>query len=82
MAAIRENIEANDSMDPARLARQIERDIIKPAVADIHQRMATAKARAAKKSWLSIGVGVVAMTVGHFANIPLLLPAGIAASLR
>lgn len=79
--AIREKARADKGPTPLVAAREIERDLIRPAISDIDQRIKAAKGRLNKKSLINMGVGVLAMSIGHLANMPFLLPVGVAAAL-
>ncbi|MDB4908082.1 MAG: hypothetical protein JWO05_2866 [Gemmatimonadetes bacterium] len=59
------------------IAREIERDVIGPALTDLQRRLQEAERVLAKKAALRIGMGALATTCGVVSANPLLVTAGV-----
>jgi len=76
--AMRERTKSAGSSTADVIAREIDRDVLEPALADITQRLKAAESVLAKKATLSIALSTFATTCGLMASTPLLLTAGVA----
>jgi hypothetical protein len=79
--AIRERLLASSSSDPQLVAREIEQDIIAPALTEIERRLSAARSVLAKKSVTGVGVGFVTATCGLLTGNPLLVTTGVGAAM-
>jgi hypothetical protein len=78
--AIRERVKTVGSVGAEVIAREIESDVIQPALHDIERRLEEAKKVLARKSGLSLGVGALVTTCGLLMANPILLAAGISST--
>lgn len=79
--AIKERLAADSSGDPEKMGRDIVDEVIQPSLNDIQQRLLKAQEILAKKSAIATVLGSIVISVGMLSQIPLVIPAGIAASL-
>ena len=78
--AIAERMKASGSANASALAIEIERDILRPAVLDVDQRLRAAQQVLTRKAATSLAVGAFATTCGLVLGVPLLVGAGAAAT--
>jgi hypothetical protein len=81
--AIQERLQAADSDDPEKVAKEIQRDLIQPELNAIQQRLTAAEKVVVKKSGLGIFMGALATTCGLLASAapPIALLAGVTAAV-
>ncbi|MER5457018.1 hypothetical protein ABT008_19735 [Micromonospora sp. NPDC002389] len=77
--AVREKVEKAGDKSPVEISRQIEKDLIRPGLAEIDVSLTSARKALAKKSGTAIGVGSALVTVGVLTAIPLVIAAGVSA---
>ncbi|MGC4755275.1 hypothetical protein [Micromonospora trifolii] len=80
-SAIRERVRSAGNDSASKVAREIRQDIIEPALLEIEGKLTAARKVLARKTGASIALTSFATAVGLAANIPLLLPAGVATGL-
>lgn len=73
--------EASPSASAIKVARDIEMDLIAPALADIERKLKKASAVVAKKAAIGISVGAFATTCGVLFDVTTLAAAGVAAAM-
>lgn len=78
--AITERLNISGSTEVSKLASEIERDVLRPALFDVDQRLRAARQVLARKAATSLGVGAFATTCGLVLGVPLLVGAGAAAT--
>jgi hypothetical protein len=79
--AIRERLLASSGSDPQLIAKELEQDLIAPALTQIERKLSAARSVLAKKTGTSVGVGFVAATCGLLTGNPLLVTAGVGAAM-
>jgi hypothetical protein len=81
-SAIRQRIEvAVAGTNVTKIAREIERDVLHPALADIRQRLSEAQRLLTRKALVGLTVGAAATTCGLLLNIPLLTVTGVGTTM-
>ncbi|WJK36709.1 hypothetical protein [Solwaraspora sp. WMMA2065] len=80
-SAIRERVASAGAASSEAIARDIQKDIIEPALLEIEGKLLAARRVLRRKTGASILLTSFATAVGLAANIPLLLPAGVAMGL-
>lgn len=78
--AIKERIGSQGSTDPAKVALEIEQDVIAPSIADLNQRLRAARRALQKKGAVSLGLGGIVTTCGLLTGISSVELAGPAAA--
>jgi len=78
--AIREQISRDSNRPAGDIARDVQEEFIRPALADIERSLKSSKRVLAKKTSLTLSVGSVAVTVGALTSVPLMLSAGVGAA--
>jgi hypothetical protein len=66
--------------DPATVAREVQREIIDPALSRINLRLTKAGSSLTKKASISIGVGTILTSIGLVESVPLIIGSGLAAA--
>jgi hypothetical protein len=79
VAAVGQRISSRDT--PEEVARQVDDEVLAPALADIRARLNVAEATLARKVVLAGGLGLLTATVGLLVSAPLLAPIAGAAAL-
>lgn len=76
--AINERVEAaGESSDPSTIAKQIDQDLIAPAVNDIERSLEVARRTMLRKSATRIGLATVGVTAGLLTGFPLMIASGL-----
>ena len=65
--------------DSERMAREIERDFIEPALHEIDRKLRVARSAISKKAGVSVDIGALVTAVGAITASPMILGAGLAA---
>jgi hypothetical protein len=80
--AINERITAAKTATNARsVAQQIERDLVEPSLLDIETKLKAAKKVFEKKTTYNLGMATIATAIGLLADIPFMLPSGLAVAM-
>jgi hypothetical protein len=80
-SAIRERIRSMPDASASQVAKEIEDDVIAPALADVGRRLRSAERSLIKKTGVSFAVGSLTTTVGLLTGIPAVSAAGVSAAL-
>jgi hypothetical protein len=80
-AAIREQIERVGSTSPNAIAHAVRTEFIEPELADIARRLRVANRSLSTKSGAAFAVGTVVTSVGLIIAAPIVVTAGVAASI-
>lgn len=75
--AMTERLDAAEHRSTHDVAREIQRDVIEPAIGEIRRRLAAAERALARKASLRIALGGLATSCGLIAGIPLLTATGV-----
>jgi hypothetical protein len=78
-SAIRDKIEFAGDRPPDWIARQVERDYISPALADLDNRLSVSKKALSQKGTTAITVGSALLATGLITTMPLIVAAGVTA---
>jgi hypothetical protein len=76
--AIRERVATVGGSDASQIAGEIERDLLRPALAEIDEKLVAAKGVLARKAAVGLAVGVLATTCGLVLGVPILTGVGAA----
>jgi hypothetical protein len=79
--AIHARLDAAGTATAEQIAREIEIDVLSPALADIGLRLRAAQATLSKKAVLGLGIGALATTCGLALGVPPLAVAGVGAAM-
>jgi hypothetical protein len=77
IAAIRERIDRLDQ-DPRRVAADVQREFVAPAVADIEVRLKNSLSKMSTKAASGLALGAAMVTIGTLSGAPLVIGTGVA----
>jgi hypothetical protein len=80
-SAISARMDSKESANAKAIAREIEIDVVRPALADIEQRLRAAQSVLARKAVVGLTIGALATTCGLVLGVPTLTVAGVGSAM-
>jgi hypothetical protein len=80
-SAIAARLASDGSINAKAIAREIEADVIRPALADIEQRLKAAQSVLTRKAAIGLSIGALATTCGLVLGVPTLTVAGVGSAM-